>query len=371
VNQERIVISSTSVQHRAYSPEPQDLVVAAASVIFASASFALPDTGTLGVLGKTLPRGLVMGPVFLVAAVAAGLAGFLPSSAKPGFFPFIRLFYPQALIPVFFDESILLSARAFGGAYHDAAFAAADQWIFGFQPAREFHKAFMSSPAVNELMFASYFLFYVVLTATPWIAWLSGKREEGRSQLFISLTSMLAASTFYIFFRVMGPKYFLPDLREAWYGGFKGGFFVAFFQGLFSATVLSGAAFPSTHVALTAISARSAWRTDRRLLPAYLVAGALIMTATIYIYAHYFVDVLGGLAYAALAAPVLSRAYPRLRGLCGAIGAGGRVAAPRPGEGRVDARLAARRRARRDRRASLAGGAARRANADTGRRLGL
>lgn len=337
---------SIAAHHRAYSPEPQDLVVAAASLIFAGASLAFPDTGTISAPGRTLPRGLVMAPVFALTAVAAALAGFLPSSDKPRILSFIRLFYPQALIPLFFDESILLSSRAFGGAYHDAAFAAADQWLFGFQPSREFHKAFISSPLVNELMFASYFLFYVILTATPWIAWLSGKREEGRSQLFISLAAMLAASTFYIFFRVMGPKYYFPDLRAAWYGSFKGGFFVAFFQGLFSTTLLSGAAFPSTHVALTAISARSARRTDRRLLPAYLAASLLIMAATIYIYAHYFVDVLGGLAYAALAVPVLDRAFPRLKALCAALGAG-------------------------DPDAARALGAARGTIADTGRRVGL
>jgi membrane-associated phospholipid phosphatase len=331
----------SAVAHRAYSPEPQDLAILAASSIFAAASLAFPDTGNLAILGSAVPRGYVMGAAFALFAAAAALAGLLPSSGQRKAISFFRLFYPQAFLVLFFTESIMLSTRVFGGVSHDAPFAAFDQWLFGFQPAREFHKVFEASPVVNEIMYGSYFFYYVLLIITPWITWLLGRRDEARRLLFISVVAMLATSIFYIFYRVQGPKYWFEDLRAAWYSGFKGGIFVSFFQGLFSTAVLSGAAFPSTHVAMTAVTAYIAYRTDRRLLPFYLVASAFILSSTIYIYAHYFADLLGGLAYALAAVPLISRAYPRASGLCASLGAsisgrGGRVDS-RVGEGRREA----------------------------------
>jgi membrane-associated phospholipid phosphatase len=319
---------------RAYSPEPHDLAILAASSVFAVVSLAFPDTGNLAILGSAVPRGYVMGAAFALFAAAAALAGLLPSSGERKALSFFRLFYPQAFLVLFFTESIMLSTRVFGGASHDAAFAAFDQWLFGFQPAREFHNVFGSSPVVNEIMYGSYFFYYVLLIITPWITWLLGRRGEARRLLFISVAAMLTASTFYIFFRVQGPKYWFEDLRSTWYGDVKGGIFVSFFQGLFSTAVLSGAAFPSTHVAMTAVTAYIAYRTDRRLLPFYLAASALILSSTIYIYAHYFADVLGGLAYALAAVPLISRAYPGASRLCESLGAAlsGRA-------GRLDSRI--------------------------------
>jgi membrane-associated phospholipid phosphatase len=314
-------LSPTAVTHREYSPEPQDLVIAIASLVFAIASFAFPNASAMSVLGAQVPRGYVMGALFTLFAAAALLAGLLPPSTDAKIVSFFRLFYPQAFLISFFTESILLSSQVFGGRSHDAAFAAFDQWLFGFQPAREFHKVFESSAFVNELMYGSYFIYFVLLIATPWVTWLLGRREEAKRLLFISAIAMMTLSTFYIFFRVQGPKYYFEDLHGAWYDTVKGGIFVSFFQRLFSTAVLSGAAFPSTHVAMTAVTAYVAYRTDRRLLPFYLIASAFILSSTVYIYAHYFADILGGLAYAAAAVPLISRAYPRAARLAESLGA--------------------------------------------------
>jgi membrane-associated phospholipid phosphatase len=312
-------LSRTAVTRRAFSPEPHDIPIVVASLVFATASFAFPDTGVIGALGLRVPRGYVMGALFALFAAAGILAGFLPPSRELKFWSFIRLFYPQAFLISFFTESILLSSRVFGGVSYDAVFAAFDQRLFGFQPAREFHELFESSPAVNELMYGSYFLYFVLLTVTPWIAWLAGRREEAGKLLFVSAVAMMAISIFYIFFRVQGPKYYFEDLHDAWYGGIRGGIFVSFFQRLFSTAVLSGAAFPSTHVAMTAVTVYIAYRIDRRLLAPYLVALALIVSSTIYIYAHYVADIIGGLAYALAAVPLASRLHPRALRLCESI----------------------------------------------------
>ena len=75
----------------------------------------------------------------------------------------------------------------------------------------------------------------------------------------------------------------------------------------------TGAAFPSTHVAFTFLMVIFAARFDRRLLWIYIPGFALVGCATVYLYAHYFADVLGGIAATALLEPLLWRIYPRLR----------------------------------------------------------
>ncbi|MDP3176502.1 MAG: phosphatase PAP2 family protein [Spirochaetaceae bacterium] len=301
-----------------YRPEPQDFVMAVISVVFATASTVWPDAR---VLASGFPRGYAMALFFAAIAVVACLAGFAAPSSERSGYSFVRLFYPQLALLPFFSESILISSRAFGGRSYDAVFAAADQWIFGFQPSREFFAAFGHVSWFNELMFGSYFVYFVLLIGTPWLAYLARRRDEARRQLFVALAAMTCLSTFYIFFRVQGPKYYFEDLRNAWYDGIEGGVFVAFFKTVFSVTVLSGAAFPSTHVALASVSVAGAARIDKRLIPPYVVAAILIIASTVYIYAHYAVDALGGLAYAFVALPLLHRAYPRVEGLCSAIAA--------------------------------------------------
>jgi membrane-associated phospholipid phosphatase len=258
-----------------------------------------------------------------MVAVLVLLAPFIDLDRAPRFVRFIRVFYPQALIVFFFQESILLSTQFFGGRVHDAIFAAADRAIFGYQPSRWFHRALDDMPWFNELMFGSYFLYYVLLAVTPWISWFRGMREKALRMMFALSGMMAVIFIWYIFFRVEGPKYWFSDLRSVAYGQFRGGVFVSFFRGVFRTTTLSGAAFPSTHVAFTLTMAIFAYRTDRRLLAFYLLCAALVLFSTVYLYAHYFADVLGGLVAAFLLEPIFWQLFPSARLLCD--GPGGRT----------------------------------------------
>ncbi|HTX73734.1 MAG TPA: phosphatase PAP2 family protein [Rectinemataceae bacterium] len=292
-----------------YRPLPQDFIVALLAAIFALLSFAFPDTGPAGPQG--LARGYLVGAAFLAVAALSLLFPFVPEEA-PSALAFVRLFFPQALLVLFFQESILLSVELFRGRAFDAVIANADYTLFGFQPSRWFHRAFDRFPAFNETMFGSYFLYYVFFGVTPWIPFLSGRRRDAERCMFVVVSMMAVIFLFYLFFRVEGPKYWFSDLRETAYGQFSGGFFVRFFQRIFRSTPLYGAAFPSTHVAFSLLMTIFAFRTDRRLLWIYLPGMVLIDCSTIYLYAHYFTDVIGGLAATLILEPLLWRAYPRI-----------------------------------------------------------
>jgi len=241
-------------------------------------------------------------------------AGQGPEARVLALVSFLRTFYPQPLIAAFFTESILLSARALGGVPRDAFFMAADQAIFGFQPAREFHRIFGGLAWLNEIMFAVYFLYFAFMVVTIWLPYLRGERAESERQLFVVVGLVAVTSIWYVFFRVEGPKYWLPDLKGAWYDGIEGGLFVGLFKRSLAHATLSGAAFPSTHVMLTLATLVLAFRNDRRFFMVYLPVAILIVCSTVYIYAHWAVDALGGALFAAVLGPLLYRAYGRLAG---------------------------------------------------------
>jgi len=256
----------------------------------------------------------LLAPLFeasLSASASANLGGRLLS--------FVRTFYPQAFIAVFFTESILLSAQALGGISHDAFFKAADQAIFGFQPAREFSRALGSPPWLNELMFGSYFAYFAFMVTAVWIPYIKGDRPEAERQIFVVAALMAIVCTWYVFFRVQGPKYWLPDIREAWYGGIGGGFFVGLFQRSLARATLSGAAFPSTHVILTTTTLALAFRNDRRFFALYLPFAGLILLSTVYIYAHWATDVIGGVLVAAALGPLFFHIYGKADALAGRL----------------------------------------------------
>jgi len=293
-----------------WRPLAQDLAIALFALEYAGFSFAFPDSGPVAAPG--LPRGLVVGTVFVAIAAMALLVPFVKREA-PAPLAFVRTFYPQLLLILFFEESILLSVGISHGLVHDQEIAAIDKALFGFQPSRRFHEGLARFPAINELMFGGYFLYYVMFAVTPWLAFFQGRKEEAEREIFVYVAMMILIFTWYLFFRVEGPKYWFPDLKSQGYAEFSGDLFVPFFRNVFRNTQLYGAAFPSTHVAFSLLMTIYAARTRRSLLWLYIPAFTLVAAATVYIYAHYFADILGGIAATALLAPTLLRAYPTIR----------------------------------------------------------
>jgi hypothetical protein len=185
-----------------------------------------PDTGIIHIGETAIARGYLMASAYIgVAAfsllipLAGGRRGW-----RGRVLAFVRTYYPQAFLSLFFTDSILLSAQAFGGRSHDAFFAAADQAIFGFQPAREFSRVLGSHAWINEIMYGAYFIYFALMVFAIWIPYIKGARAEGDRQIFTISAIVAVVFTWYVFFRVQGPKYWLPDLNAVWYDGSRAAF---------------------------------------------------------------------------------------------------------------------------------------------------
>ena len=287
---------------------PVELFAVALNFIFCICSLVNVGKIPVFLIGLAVDRELLMGIVFLLLTPLMLLFVRLTNPSKNLWVQFFRLCYIQALYVLYFTECIWLSQLMYNGASLDAFFAGIDYRIFGFQPAIQFPRYFEKYRIINELFFFSYFFYYGLVATGVWILYARKRYQEAVRTLFIISVSFFIMYVWFIFFPVQGPKYFFKELHEIWYSNFKGFFFTKIMKSLFNNTNLGGAAFPSSHVALALIAFLLNWRYNRYLVPVYLPLTILLFVSTVYLYAHYFIDIPAGI----VTGIILSLAVPRL-----------------------------------------------------------
>ena len=274
---------------------PVELFAVLLNLIFCVCSLLNLGKVEASLLGLSIDRELLMGVVFFLATPLMLLFIRLANPSRNLVVQFFRLCYIQALYILYFTECIWLSQLMFNGASFDAFFANLDFRIFGFQPAIQFPRYFQEYRIVNEMFFFSYFFYYALVSTGVWILFIRKHYQIAVRVLFIISISFFIMYVWFIFFPVQGPKYFFPELHAIWYSNFRGFFFTNIVKGVFNNTNLGGAAFPSSHVALSLIAFILNWKYNRYLIPVYLPLTILLFVSTVYLYAHYFVDIPAGI----------------------------------------------------------------------------
>ena len=196
----------------------------------------------------------------------------------------------------------------------DHHFATYEQWLCGCQPALLFSQTF-THPVFSELMHLGYASYYPLIGVVSLFAFVFRNKEFDRT-VFIILTSFFIYYVIFIFLPVTGPQYYyqavglediaagvFPDVGHYFAShqeslpipGWSDGFFYHIVEKAHAAGERPTAAFPSSHVGMTTILLFLAWRLRNKWLfwgitPFYI----LMCLATVYIQAHYFVDVIGG-----------------------------------------------------------------------------
>lgn len=196
----------------------------------------------------------------------------------------------------------------------DHLFAGFEQRLFGCQPALLFAQA-VGNPVFSELMhlgYASYFPMIALVTVFYFI-W---RNAEFNRASFVILTSFFLYYVIFIFLPVTGPQYYyaaagLSDIAQGIFPDLHGyfathdemltmpgnpdGFFYRCVENAHATGERPTAAFPSSHVGITTILLLLARRAkSRRLLYGLLPFYVLMCLATVYIRAHYAIDVIGG-----------------------------------------------------------------------------
>ena len=195
----------------------------------------------------------------------------------------------------------------------DCFFASAEQWIFNCQPSVEFSKL---CPDIwfSEPFNMGYFAYYPLIAIVA-IYYFVFKFEWFEKASFVIVTSFFLYYLIYIFVPVAGPQFYFPaigmDNVEACNFLSIGDYFnhnaillpgPNFDQGLFFDLVEASqevgerptAAFPSSHVGISTILMIMAWRVNKKLCYGLTPFYVLLCCATVYIQAHYLIDVFAG-----------------------------------------------------------------------------
>ena len=196
----------------------------------------------------------------------------------------------------------------------DHVFAGYEQQLFHMQPALVFSQK-ISSPVFSELMHLGYASYYPLIGLVS-LYFFFYKYQEFARATFIILASFFIYYVVFIFLPVTGPQYYylaagvdqiaqgnFPNVGDYFathdeslpIPGWDGGFFYQCVASAHATGERPTAAFPSSHVGVTAILLLLAWHArNRKLLYIILPFFVLMCFATVYIQAHYAVDVIGG-----------------------------------------------------------------------------
>lgn len=195
----------------------------------------------------------------------------------------------------------------------DCFFASAEQWLFNCQPSVEFSKL---CPDIwfSEPFNMGYFAYYPLIAIVA-IYYFVFKFEWFEKASFVIVTSFFLYYLIYIFVPVAGPQFYFPaigmDNVEACNFLSIGDYFnhnaillpgPNFEQGLFFDLVEASqevgerptAAFPSSHVGISTILMIMVWRVNKKLCYGLTPFYVLLCCATVYIQAHYLIDVFAG-----------------------------------------------------------------------------
>lgn len=223
---------------------------------------------------------------------------------------FMRVGFQLALLSYWYPDTYEFN-RLYPNLDH--LFAEAEQTLFGCQPAywfaRTFPQMWISEPM--NLGYVAYFPMIAVITC-----WYFVKHFEHFEKIgFVLTVSFFIYYIIYDLLPVVGPQFYFPAIGEenvvagvfpavGDYFNFHSellpytqqghGFFYHLVELSHEAGEMPTAAFPSSHVGVSTIIMLLGWRSSKRLTLILLPFYILLCISTVYIQAHYIIDVLAG-----------------------------------------------------------------------------
>jgi membrane-associated phospholipid phosphatase len=196
--------------------------------------------------------------------------------------------YALLLLSYWYGETYALNHVLFTP--FDDWFKYADQWIFGCQPSVEFSARFPER-WISELLNFGYFSYFFMNLTTFMVVYIK-KRAEAMKAVFLVITSFFLYYILFILFPVVGPQFWLPQTLRSVPEGylFQKGVLLIQWMG----EVPTGA-FPSSHVGLTIIFLMITRKYSKKVFWFMFPVAIILMFATVYIKAHYVVDVFAGI----------------------------------------------------------------------------
>ena len=217
----------------------------------------------------------------------------------------VRQFLPFLFVGYWYSETFYFSEILFKN--KDLFFYSLDERFFGCQPSLVFSQL-MPQAWFSELMYFGYFSLYLFLFGIPIWFWFRKKVHFDR----VVFVLMLSIFLFYCIFDmlpVVGPQFYFSPKEVCVPDGYFFCWLVRFIQKMGENPTGS---FPSSHVGITTVILLLTWRNERKLFWSMLPLAIILMFSTVYIKAHYLVDVMGGIVSAFVFYWISNRMYNRM-----------------------------------------------------------
>ena len=278
-----------------------------------------------------LARMLIVGGMLLGYSAAYRL-NFAPATA------FVRILFPVGLIAYWYPETYEFN-KILGNLDH--VFASVEQSIFGFQPALAFSKHFPSQ-WISEAFYMGYLFYYPMMMFVVLYCFFY-QREKFDKLTFIFLGSFFLYYVLFIFIPVAGPQFYFPvigtenaengifsNIGNYFYhnsellpvSGHGGGLFSRCVRMLQATGERPTAAFPSSHVGISSILMIWLYGNNKKIMFIVFPLYALLCGATVYIKAHYLIDVFAGFMSAFAFYGLFAFSFHKLYGRRGSVETG-------------------------------------------------
>jgi membrane-associated phospholipid phosphatase len=251
------------------------------------------------------------------AAVALAVPPFGDLAARlavraPRVTSLLHDWYPLAAMPLLYKELATLNVMVWGGRYFDSVILAADRAIFGTQPSVALSRA-LPYLALSEPLHAAYLSYYAIIYGPPLALYALGRRGDFRRLVFPLMLTVFVHYLFFVYFPVSGPRYLFPPPG----GELARGPVYRLAHHLLQGGSSRGAAFPSSHVAVSTAQTILCFRFLPRVGPLVAIAAAGLAFGAVYAGFHYATDAMVGMVAGiliVLAAPAVGRVLGGRRG---------------------------------------------------------
>ena len=189
------------------------------------------------------------------------------------------------LIPLFYTEIALLN-QSFGAGYHDSLVLSWEGFLFG-SPATELAGKY-PYPLLSESLHLAYFSYYPTVYIPPLILFFSRRREAFQTTVVTLLATASVCFVFFVYFPVQGPRYFGPP------ESIPGGPIRALTLSILENGSSRGAAFPSSHMAMTVCQAMVQLRYQPPIGILVTLISVGVGVGAVYGGFHYAIDMLAG-----------------------------------------------------------------------------